>query len=233
MKTISVLFTTCAVSASMWISSGRPSPQQESESPGGAALAGEPDLPHTSEAWQIWAYSSAAPSFLAADATVLNFDPEGMPIILREGNNGWRCLAANPRGMSDPERGWKNAHEAMPACVDGTSWVWLQAWMANEKPQLERDGFAWMLHGDMGEDNTTRMVMKKSDAKDPSQWIESGPHMMVFPQDPASLSKFTDDFTRGEPYVMFPGSDYAHLMIPVEGYYRYQPERSPTHLSSP
>ena len=131
MKTISVLFTACAVSASMWISCGRPSPQQESESPGGATLAGEPDLPHTSEAWQIWAYSSAAPSFLAADATVLN--PELN--ILREGNNGWTCTAANPRGMSDPERGWKNAHEAMPACLDEASMVWFQAWMANEKPQ--------------------------------------------------------------------------------------------------
>ena len=102
-------------------------------------------------------------------------------------------------------------------------------WELQAREARERDGFAWMLHGDMGEDNTTRMVMKKSDAKDPSQWIESGPHMMVFPKDPASLSKFTDDFTRGEPYVMFPGSDYAHLMIPVEGYYHYQPESSPIH----
>jgi len=225
MKKISVLLTACAVSASLWISCARPYAKQESEFPGGVALAGEPDLPHTSEAWQIWAYSSAAPSFLAADATVLN--PELN--ILREGNNGWTCTAANPRGMSDPESGWKNAHEAMPACLDEASMVWLQAWMANEKPQLERDGFAWMLHGDMGEDNHHPMVMNKSDAKDPSQWIESGPHMMVFPKDPASLSKFTEDFTRGEPYVMFPGSDYAHLMIPVEGYYHYQPESSPIH----
>ena len=50
----------------------------------------------------------------------------------------------------------------------------------------------------------------------------------LMPKDPVSLSKFTDDFTRGEPYVMFPGSDYVHLMIPVEGYYRHQPESSPT-----
>jgi hypothetical protein len=25
----------------------------------------------------------------------------------------------------------------------------------------------------------------------------------------------------GAPYVMFAGTDYAHLMIPVEGYYKY------------
>ena len=137
--------------------------------------------------------------------------------------------SGNPRGISEPEKGWKNPHGAMPVCADGASMPWIQAWMAGEKPLLKRDGFMWMLHGDMGEDNTTPMVMKKSDAKDPSQWIESGPHLMLMPKDPASLSKFTDDFTRGEPYVMFPGSDYAHLMIPVEGYYHYQPESSPIH----
>jgi hypothetical protein len=185
---------------------------------------GEPDLLHTSDEWQIWAYSSAAPSFLAQNATVMGVADD----TLRLGDNGWTCMPANPRGMSEPEKGWKNAHEAMPACADAASMAWMQAWMKGEKPQLERDGFMWMLHGDMGEDNTTPMVLKKSDAADQSQWIESGPHMMLMPKDVAALANFTDDFTRGEPYVMFPGSDYAHLMIPVEGYYQHQPESSPT-----
>jgi len=186
--------------------------------------AGEPDLLHTSKEWQIWAYSSAAPSFLAQNATVMGAAND----TLRLGDNGWTCMPANPRGMSEPEKGWKNAHEAMPVCADAASMAWMQAWMKSEKPQLERDGFMWMLHGDMGEDNTTPMVLKKSDAADPSQWIESGPHMMLMPKDVAALANFTDDFTRGEPYVMFPGSDYAHLMIPVEGYYRHQTVSSPT-----
>ena len=34
--------------------------------------------------------------------------------LLREGSNGWTCLPANPRGQSDPENGWVDAHEAMP-----------------------------------------------------------------------------------------------------------------------
>ena len=187
--------------------------------------AGEPDLPHTSKEWRIWAYSSAAPSFLAQNATLMDVAGD----TLRGGHNGWTCMAGNPRGISDPEKGWKNAHEAMPVCADEASMAWMQAWMKGEKPQLERDGFMWMLHGDMGEDNTTPMVMKKSDAADSSQWIESGPHLMLMPKDTAALANFTEDFTRGEPFVMFPGSHYAHLMIPVEGFYRYQPESSPTH----
>jgi hypothetical protein len=185
----------------------------------------EPNLPHTSKEWGIWAYSSAAPSFLAQNATVL--DAKGG--ILRAGDNGWTCMPGNPRGMSDPENGWKNAHEAMPVCADAAAMAWMDAWIKGEKPNLERDGFMWMLHGDMGEDNTKPMVLNKSDAADPSQWIESGPHMMLMPKNVASLAAFTEDFTRGEPYVMMPGSDYAHLMIPVEGYYRYQPESSPLH----
>ena len=186
---------------------------------------GEPDLPHTSKEWKIWAYSSAAPSFLAQHAVVIDAGGD----TLRAGDNSWTCMPGNPRGISDPQTGWKNAHDAMSVCADAASMAWMQAWMNGTKPQLERDGFMWMLHGDMGEDNTTPMVMNKSDAVDPSQWIESGPHMMLMPKNLESLANFTDDFTRGEPYVMFPGSDYAHLMIPVESYYRHQPESSPTH----
>ena len=30
----------------------------------------------------------------------------------------------------------------------------------------------------------------------PGQWIESGPHLMLMPKDPATLDAFTDDFHR-------------------------------------
>ena len=72
---------------------------------------GEPDLPHTSAEWKIWALSTAAPPFIAANCTVIDSDGE---TILREGTNGWTAMAGNPRGMSDPENGWKDPHEAMP-----------------------------------------------------------------------------------------------------------------------
>ena len=81
------------------------------------ANPGEPAGPHTSAEWRIWAYSTAAPAFIASNATVLDANMEP----LRVGTNGWTCLAASPRGMSDPENGWKNPHEAMPVCADGES----------------------------------------------------------------------------------------------------------------
>ena len=48
---------------------------------------------------------------------------------------------------------------------------------------------------------------------------------MLMPKDPSSLDGQTTDFNTGAPYVMFAGTDYAHLMIPVEGYYNYQPKQ--------
>ena len=55
--------------------------------------------------------------------------------------------------------------------------------------------------------------------------IYSGAHIMLFPKDPASLDGFTTDFNSGGPYVMFKGTGYDHLMIPVEGYYDYQAKK--------
>ena len=70
---------------------------------------GEPDGPHTSSEWKIWAYSTAAPSYIASVCSVVDVDGT----VLREGTNGWTAMAANPRGMANPENGWNNPHEAM------------------------------------------------------------------------------------------------------------------------
>ena len=181
---------------------------------------GEPSGPHTSAEWKIWAYSTAAPSFIAANCKVIDVDGT----VLREGTNGWTAMAGNPRGMSDPENGWKNPHEAMPMVGDAQAMKVMEAFMAGTLPQLDHDGWAWMLHGDMGEDNTTPMVFDKEDSTE-GEWIESGPHLMLFPKDPSSLEGNTTDFMSGAPYIMFKGTGYDHLMIPVEGYYKYQPQQ--------
>ena len=182
--------------------------------------SGEPSGSHTSAEWQIWAYSTAAPSYIAKDATVLNEKME----MLREGTNGWTCLPVNPRGMSNPENGWKDAHEAMPLCGDAEVFKWISAYLSDEIPDMDYDGYAWMLHGDMGEDNSTPKVMSKDDAKE-GHWIESGPHLMRMPKDPSSLDGMTTDFNSGAPYVMFSGTPYAHVMYPVQDYYKHQAQK--------
>ena len=103
-----------------------------------------------------------------------------------------------PAGFRSPKRAGRTPTRPCPSVrMERQCLGYRSGWRA--KTLLKRDGFMWMLHGDMGEDNTTPMVMKKSDAKDPSQWIESGPHLMLMPKDPASLSKFTDDLPAANP----------------------------------
>jgi hypothetical protein len=184
-------------------------------------INGEPEGPHTSTEWKIWAYSTAAPSFIAANCSVVDVDGT----VLREGTNGWTAMAANPRGMADSENGWKDPHEAMPMVGDGPAMQWAMAYMGGKTPEMDTDGWAWMLHGDMGEDNRKHLVIDEegvAKAKADGEWIESGAHLMLFPKDPASLEGQTTNFNTGAPYVMFKGTGYDHLMIPVEGYYDYQ-----------
>ena len=178
-------------------------------------------MSNASADWQIKAYTSAAPDFIGDFASVR--DPSGK--ILREGTNGWTCQSGNPRPF--PKNGWKDAHDAMPVCGDEEGFKWMTAALNGTKPDIKRDAFLWMLHGDVGEDNTKMGVLKKEDST-PGEWIESGPHLMLMPKDPATLKEFHADFSRGEPYVMMPGTDYAHLMIPLPGYYQYQPESKPS-----
>ncbi len=172
------------------------------------SIAGDP----LSAEWQIDAFSSAAPDFIGDEASIVGYDNS----VIRQGNNGWTCLSANPRNM--PEAGWSTPHEAMPLCADEVSMAWVQAYVGGETPNLSRDAYIWMAHGDMGEDNTQPFVFNEEDAT-PGNWIESGPHIMLMPQNPSSLDSFPSDFNNGEPYVMWQGNQYAHLMIPIEGYF--------------
>ena len=218
MKNIYILFVSLLlVGCNTTVSSDSSNNDIETSAPS----TGEPEGPHTSNEWKIWAYSTAAPSFIAANCTVVDVDGT----VLREGTNGWTAMAANPRGMADPENGWKDPHEAMPMVGDGPAMQWAMAYMGGKKPEMDTDGWAWMLHGDMGEDNRKHLVIDEegvAKAKADGEWIESGPHLMLFPKDPASLDGQSTDFNTGAPYVMFKGTGYDHLMIPVEGYYNYQ-----------
>ena len=184
-----------------------------------STLADEPKVAHNSDEWQIWAYSTAAPDFIGNFATVKGANGE----VLREGTNGWVCVAFNPM----PEGGFNTPHDANPACGDAASLAWVDAYMNNTIPEMESDGWLWMLHGDTGVDNFRAYSEGDREGSNPIHFIESGPHLMLMPKDTKTIENFTTDFTKGEPYQMFKGTPYAHLMIPFEGYYMFQPEAAP------
>ena len=169
--------------------------------------------------WEIEAYTTSAPDFIGNFATVISASGE----VLREGSNGWTCLPF----IAMPKMGFKTKNEAAPACADQNAMAWASAYLSQTEPKLENDGWIWMLHGDTGFDNFRPFSEGDEKNTDPKDWIYSGAHLMLMPKDPNSLGSQTTDFTTGAPYVMMKGTPYVHLMIPVEGYYDYQPESAP------
>ena len=169
--------------------------------------------------WEIEAYTTSAPDFIGNFATVISASGE----VLREGSNGWTCLPF----IAMPKMGFKTKNEAAPACADQNAMAWANAYLSQTEPKLENDGWIWMLHGDTGVDNFRPYSEGDEKNTDPKDWIYSGAHLMLMPKDPNSLGSQTTDFTTGAPYVMMKGTPYVHLMIPVEGYYDFQPESAP------
>jgi len=169
--------------------------------------------------WEIETYTSSAPDFIGDFATVVSASGD----ILREGTNGWTCLPF----IAMPKMGFKTANEAAPACADANAVAWANAYMSQSKPEIQNDGWIWMIHGDTGVDNFRPYSEGDKENTDPEDWIYSGSHLMLMPKDPASLEGVSTDFTTGAPYVMMKGTPFVHLMIPLEGYYDYQPESAP------
>lgn len=145
---------------------------------------------------------SAAPRAISSDATIYGFDSAGAMITVREGSNGWWCMPDAP-----------NTPGADPMCGDANSMEWVMAWMNKTTPPPGKIGFAYMLAG--GSDSNTDPFAAGPTAD--NNWVVTGPHVMVFNMGD-TMSGYPDgaqpDPTK--PYVMYPGTPYAHLMLPVQ-----------------
>ena len=139
---------------------------------------------------------SAAPAGVALDATVMDWEQN----VLREGTNGWTCLPAPP-GM-----------DTGPMCLDEPWLLWAHAWQTHGTVEIDRPGIAYMLQGDSGTSN--RDPYAEGPTED-NQWVVEGPHLMIIVPDPTELDGITTDPRNGGPYVMWKGTPYAHLMVPV------------------
>jgi hypothetical protein len=142
----------------------------------------------------------AAPTPIAENATVVDWSGN----TLREGTNGWVCFP-DPPGM-----------EAASMCLDAPWQAWAGAWQNKEPVTLEHVGIAYMLMGDAGASNID------PHAEGPTadnEWVKSGPHLMLIVPDAAALEGFPTDPKNGGPWVMWKGTPYAHVMIPVVGHH--------------
>jgi hypothetical protein len=143
--------------------------------------------------------STAAPKRVLDHATVLNMDHDGKMRVVRQGNNGWTCM--DPGGA--------------PMCADQAAMEWAQAWQSHG-PAPKKLGFIYMLNGDTGASNTDPYATTKTGD---NNWIKTGPHVMIVGADAKPMMA---DYPREakadprSPYVMWPGTPYEHLMLPMD-----------------
>lgn len=136
----------------------------------------------------------AGPELIAAGAAVMDWEGN----TLKEGTNGWTCMPPPP-GI-----------ESGPMCLDEAWMAWAQAYGAKTDVVIDKVGIGYMLKGDDGASNTDPY------AEGPTEdWVETGPHLMVILPDAAGYDALSTDYTTGGPWVMWAGTPYAHIMIPL------------------
>lgn len=155
----------------------------------------------TTDAEKIASAKSAAPAAVANAATVLDMGADGKMKTLKAGTNGWTCLPDMPTTPGTD-----------PMCVDKNGVDWLHAWMGHTNPPAGKMAIGYMLMGGSDASNTDPFATAPRQG---GQWIDTGPHMMVMNIGTAFDGYPTVATDTKVPYVMFPGTPYAHLMIPV------------------
>ena len=141
----------------------------------------------------------AAPAAVLKDATILNMGADGQMKVIQAGTNGWTCM--------DPG----NA----PMCADEAGMEWGKAWQAKAPPP-QKLGFIYMLRGDNGTSNTDPSATKETPE---NNWIKTGPHVMIVGAEAKSMLQAYPRNAKpdpSKPYVMWPGTPYEHLMLPVK-----------------
>jgi hypothetical protein len=143
---------------------------------------------------------TAAPPAILEGATVLDMKDDGGMAVLRKGANGWTCM--------DP-------HGDAPMCADAGAMEWLQALMS-KGPAPRKLGFIYMLRGDNGASNTDPYATGE---KPDNNWVKTGSHVMIVGAEATALLQTYPRDPKPDPhkpYVMWPGSQYEHLMLPVQ-----------------
>jgi hypothetical protein len=171
------------------------------------AKSTSPAKPKMTDAQKITNAMSAAPPELAKNATIMDWPdtPNGKPRQLRAGSNGWVCYPNSPETF-------KGAPGDDPMCLDKSWQTWAEAWMSKSQPKVGSSGIAYMLKGDKGVSNTDPFATGPAGT---NQWVVSPPHVMVLFPDTKMLDSYPTDPQNGGPWVMWKGTPYAHLMVPV------------------
>ena len=141
----------------------------------------------------------AAPAAVLKGAAILNMGADGQMKVIQVGTNGWTCM--DPGGA--------------PMCADKAAMEWAKAWKS-KGPAPQKLGFIYMLNGDNGTSNTDPFATEET--RD-NNWIKTGSHVMIVGAEAKSMMQGYPRDAKPDPtkpYVMWPGTPYEHLMLPVK-----------------
>lgn len=141
----------------------------------------------------------AAPPSLRESVTVKDW--EGNTLREGDGSSAYVCFPT-PSQLQG----------TAPMCMDEVWMKWGEAWQGRQPFQTDRVGISYMMAGDEGASNTDPYAEGRTAD---NQWVVEGPHLMLILPDAAMLDTLPTDPTQGGPYVMWKGTPYAHVMVPV------------------
>ena len=169
---------------------------------GGSVLAQPKHTPPKTDAELIANAMSAAPRAVAREATIVAMDEKGQMRVLREGKGAFTCMPDDPRTPGND-----------PMCLDKAGMDWAKAWMGKTPPP-PGIGFGYMLMGGSDASNDDPHATKPAPGK---KWVDTGPHVMILNPPGAMADQYPKTAADPKkPYVMWPGTPYQHLMIPVK-----------------
>jgi hypothetical protein len=142
--------------------------------------------PPSTDAEKIASALSAAPAAVAAGATVMDMGT---------------CFPDSPSPGVDP------------MCLDKNGVEWANAWMSKKDPPKDKMGFGYMLMGGSDASNTDPFATAPQPG---TKWVDTGPHVMILNIGDRFAGYPTTPGNTKMPWVMYPGTPYAHLMIPVK-----------------
>jgi len=147
---------------------------------------------------------SAAPAGVRHGAGVMAVDDKGAMRTLRESKNGFMCMPDAPT-TPGPD----------PMCMDKASMDFIHAMLTKTAPPTGKVGLMYMLAGGTDASNTDPYAAKPSAT---NHWIKTGPHLMIAGADAAFYDAYPKDADpdTSRPYVMWAGTPYQHLMVPVK-----------------
>lgn len=164
---------------------------------GGSIAAAPAQETNASDSAYVAKVMAAAPTAVVQNATIVQMQPGATMRTIQNGTNGFTCMLIDP---------------ATPMCADKNATLWMRALLNHTAPP-NSVGFIYMLAGDNGASNTDPYA--KTATAD-NHWVTTGPHvMLVGPAVKTMGYPMTADPDPSRPYVMWPDSPYAHLMIPV------------------